>query len=129
MTKARTMRSVTRSRYVPPPPDERESLADLIEYAIAARIAGDSLSQIVKATGIPATTLGRYFRRRDKRDSDSREGNPSPTEIAEGCREIQREWSPRERAKRAGSLLPSLSAWMPPTGKVHPGRERQEDAA
>lgn len=39
---------------------------------------------------------------------------PTPQEIKERCAEIQKEWTPRERLKRAGFRRdPSL--WSPPT--------------
>jgi hypothetical protein len=38
---------------------------------------------------------------------------PSPEEIRRRCLEIQKEWSPRERAKRAG-IFGRQSVWTPP---------------
>lgn len=38
---------------------------------------------------------------------------PSPREIRERCAEIQREWSPRERMKRAG-YRNDPTQWHPP---------------
>lgn len=42
---------------------------------------------------------------------------PSPDEIRRRCLEIQKEWSPRERAKRAG-IFGRQSVWMPPVVTV-----------
>jgi len=42
---------------------------------------------------------------------------PSPEEIRRRCLEIQKEWSPRERAKRAG-IFGRQSVWMPPVVTV-----------
>jgi hypothetical protein len=42
---------------------------------------------------------------------------PSPDEIRRRCMEIQKEWSPRERAKRAGSFG-RQSVWTPPVVTV-----------
>ena len=43
---------------------------------------------------------------------------PNPREIAERCAEIQREWTPKERMKRAG-FHSDPSQWKPPV--VHIG--------
>ncbi|HEX6985317.1 MAG TPA: hypothetical protein VF170_08065 [Planctomycetaceae bacterium] len=45
------------------------------------------------------------------------ESVPSPDEIRRRCLEIQKEWSPRERAKRAGHWG-RQSVWMPPVVSV-----------
>lgn len=45
------------------------------------------------------------------------ESAPSPEEIRRRCLEIQKEWSPRERAKRAG-CWGRQSAWSPPVVSV-----------
>lgn len=42
---------------------------------------------------------------------------PSPEEIRRRCLEIQKEWSPRERVKRAG-YHGRLSTWAPPVVSV-----------
>ena len=39
---------------------------------------------------------------------------PSPDEIRRQCIELQKDWSPRERLKRAG-IFGRVSHWMPPT--------------
>ena len=45
------------------------------------------------------------------------ESVPSPDEIRRRCLEIQKEWTPRDRAKRAGHWG-HQSAWMPPVVSV-----------
>lgn len=45
------------------------------------------------------------------------ESVPSPDEIRRRCLEIQKEWSPRERAKRAG-VFGRQSVWTPPVVAV-----------
>ena len=45
------------------------------------------------------------------------DSTPSHDEIRRRCLEIQKEWSPRERMKRAG-VFGRQSTWMPPTVTV-----------
>ena len=45
------------------------------------------------------------------------ESTPSPDEIRRRCMEIQKEWSVRERAKRAG-VFGRPATWTPPTVTV-----------
>lgn len=45
------------------------------------------------------------------------DSTPSPDEIRRRCLEIQKEWTPRERAKRAG-LYGKQSTWAPPLVNV-----------
>ena len=52
----------------------------------------------------------------DEREVHS-ESVPSPDEIRRRCLEIQKEWSPRERAKRAG-VFGRQSVWTPPVVTV-----------
>jgi hypothetical protein len=52
----------------------------------------------------------------DERDVHC-ESAPSPEEIRRRCLEIQKEWSPRERIKRAG-YHGRLSTWSPPVVSV-----------
>ena len=43
---------------------------------------------------------------------------PSPEEIRRRCEEIQKEWSPRERMKRAGVSIHQQRGWTPPVVSV-----------
>lgn len=52
----------------------------------------------------------------DERDP-SMDTAPSHEEIRRRCLEIQKEWSPRERAKRAG-VFGRQAVWMPPVVTV-----------
>ena len=52
----------------------------------------------------------------EERDVHS-DSAPSPEEIRRRCLEIQKEWSPRERTKRAG-IFARQSTWMPPVVTV-----------
>ena len=43
--------------------------------------------------------------------------DPTPEEIAESCRQIQREWDDNEFRRRAGHAA-SGTGWMPPTARL-----------
>ena len=45
------------------------------------------------------------------------DSSPSPEEIRRRCLEIQKEWTPRERAKRAG-VFGRQATWSPPVVSV-----------
>lgn len=65
-------------------------------------------------------TFDRTERHSDRPDHDEEclVSPPTPEEIRERCLEIQREWSPRERLKRAG-YRHDPTQWRPPV--VHVG--------
>jgi hypothetical protein len=45
------------------------------------------------------------------------ESIPTPEKIRQACGQIQKEWSPRERAKRAG-IFGRQTVWLPPVVPV-----------
>lgn len=73
--------------------------AETIRRAVALRLAGHTLREVVEATGVPYATLYWHASRADCGQTD---GAPSPAEIAERAAAIRRHWTPDEFARRAG---------------------------
>ena len=63
----------------------------------------------------------RTRRAKEAEDEAAAEENYPPWYIAKRCREIQKEWSPRERAKRAGVFGRIPGALVIPEAKVTEG--------
>ncbi|MEX0700461.1 MAG: hypothetical protein WD069_00040 [Planctomycetales bacterium] len=47
-------------------------------------------------------------------EQDGMDYCPSPAEIRAACNEIQKEWSERERWRRAGYVRGAVPRWQPP---------------
>lgn len=103
-------------------------------FAEMRRLREQGLSnvQAAAAVGVPVQvaqiSLSAYFTPIPDTPPERETDDPTPAEIRRACQAIQREWTPRERARRAG-LDPNAAGWSLPVARLHAGDRRQEDAA
>lgn len=93
---------------------ENERRRERRRIAFAARLAAVVLTPPPEEVS-PRDRLG-WTSDQDLMEAGS-EAVPCPDEILRRCREIQKEWSPRERARRAGCFGRQAN-WTPPRGKL-----------
>jgi orotate phosphoribosyltransferase-like protein len=87
--------------------DRKKRIREIRKQVLALRDAGLTFKEIGQRLGLGESTVRHHLAIAAKHRP------PTPEQIRERCLEIQKGWSPKERAQRAG-IFGRQSAWMPP---------------